>query len=347
MKTLLVIDGNAVLHRAFHAMPEWRNRSGEATSGVYGFFSMLLKAREDLNPDYLVVTFDMPEPNFRHAMYVGYQSNRGRDEQLDRDIWEQVEKLKVALEKLGVPVFAVAGYEADDVIGTVALQATSSKSQIPNPKSQKVDEVIILTGDRDLLQLVDDRVKVYMPIKGLSETVLLDRDGVKAKMGVWPEQIVDYKALVGDGSDGYPGVAGVGPKGACQLISQFENLDRLYGEITSSKPQIPARNATHSVAGGPNPKSQIKDNLKAKLLEGYEMARMSQKLATIICDVPLTLDLGKAVMPSKEKFAQLFEEVRHPSLKARVMGEEFKTQNSKLKSERQNSKVSENQELLF
>jgi len=114
----LLVDGNAVLHRAYYALPDWRNRSGEATAGVYGFLSMLLKANDELEPTHLAVVFDCPEPTFRHTMYVGYQVTREKDRQVSEDIWGQVEKLKVVFEKMGVPVFAVPGFEADDLIAT-------------------------------------------------------------------------------------------------------------------------------------------------------------------------------------------------------------------------------------
>ncbi len=319
MKKVLIVDGNAILHRAFHAMPEWRNGNGEATSGVYGFFSMLLKAREDLDPTHLVVAFDMPEPNFRHAMYVGYQANRGKDEQLDRDIWEQVERLKIALDKLSVPVFTAAGYEADDVIGTICEQI------------ERVEGVtgIVLTGDRDLLQLVSDKIKVFMPVKGLSEAKLLDRDGVKEKMGVWPEQIVDYKGLTGDPSDGYPGVAGIGPKTAVELLGERGTLDDVYVKVR-------------------DPKLPIRKSVTEKLLQGYEMAKMSQKLAQIIKDAPVKFVLDEATMPTRETMAAFFEEVGHPSLRARVLGKEgVEKLPEATKNRRADLKLNSGQESLF
>ena len=165
---LLLIDGNAVLHRAYYALPDWRNRSGEATAGVYGFLSMLLKAIDELKPTHLVVVFDSPEPTFRHTMYVGYQVTREKERQVSEDIWGQVEKLKIVFEKMGVPVFAVPGFEADDVIGTI-----SAKREALRAKGKNI-EVIIITGDRDLMQLVNKRVKLYMPQKGLSDGILID-----------------------------------------------------------------------------------------------------------------------------------------------------------------------------
>src|SRR3989339_1066070 len=147
MNKLLILDGNSVLHRAYYAMPDWRNRSGEATAGIYGFLSMLLNAIDKLVPTHLVVVFDTPEPTFRHVMYVGYQSGREKERQVSEDIWGQVEKLKLVFEKMNVPVFSVAGFEADDVIGTLGVQASATDEF----------EVVIITGDRDLMQLVNDK----------------------------------------------------------------------------------------------------------------------------------------------------------------------------------------------
>ena len=292
---LLVVDGNAILHRAFHAMPEWRNRSGEATSGVYGFFSMLIKIKQDLKPDYLAVAFDAPEPNFRHGLYVGYQSNRGRDEQLEKDIWEQVDKLKQVLEKLGVPVYQTGGYEADDIVGTLCEKALNGKEKT---------EVVVLTGDRDLLQLVNDRVGVYMPSKGISEGKLLDRNGVRQKLGVWPEQVVDYKALMGDGSDGYPGVAGIGPKTAVGLLEKYSDLEGVY----------------KAVVGGGVAGKGMSEGVRMKLAQGQEMAMMSRKLAEIVRDVPVAFEMEKAKMPSESQLGEAFEGLGYKSLVARVAG---------------------------
>src|SRR3989344_5070588 len=185
MDKLLILDGNSVLHRAYYALPDWRNRSGEATAGVYGFLSMMLKAMDDLKPTHVAVVFDNPEPTFRHSMYVGYQTNREKDRQISEDIWGQVEKLKTVMEKLGIPVFCVAGFEADDLAGELTTQAEKTKA-----------EVILITGDKDYMQLVNDKVHLYMPQKGLSDGAIIDRDKVREKLGVEPEQVVSYKGLV-------------------------------------------------------------------------------------------------------------------------------------------------------
>ncbi|MDO8488261.1 MAG: 5'-3' exonuclease H3TH domain-containing protein [bacterium] len=297
MQSLLLLDGNSLLHRAYYALPDWRNRSGEATAGVYGFLSMLLKAISELKPTHLIVVFDHPSPTFRHTMYVGYQTNREKDRQISEDIWGQVIKLQLVLEKMGIPVFQTAGFEADDIIGTLAKQAGKHKFQ-----------VTIITGDRDLMQLVNKQVSLYMPQKGLTDATLVDEEIVMSRMGVPPDQIIDYKGLVGDSSDNYPGVAGIGPKTAAHLLAEFRSLDNLYKHL----PQVPeaARN---------------------KLVTGYEGAILSQKLATIKTDVPVTANWQEAQTPSEEKLLAVLQELGYKSLIKRLGGEvEVNTNQPKL-----------------
>lgn len=279
MSKLLILDGNSVLHRAYHALPDWRNRSGEATAGVYGFLSMMIKAIEELSPTHLAVVFDHPSPTFRHMMYVGYQTNREKDRQISEDIWGQVEKLKEVLLKMGVAVFQMSGFEADDLIGTLATQAA--------------EEVIIVTGDRDMMQLVNDKVKLFMPLKGVTDAIVIDRDKVRERLGVWPEQVIDYKALVGDASDNYPGVAGIGPKTAIKLLDEFGTFENV-----------------------------VKKSGNQKVVEGYEGGELSRQLATIKTDVPVTLDSVKCVAPSAQRMMEVFKELGHKSLIKRVGGKE-------------------------
>ena len=281
MNKLLILDGNSVLHRAYYALPDWRNRSGEATAGVYGFLSMLLKAIEELKPTHLAVVFDCPEPTFRHNMYVGYQTNREKDRQISEDIWGQVEKLKTVFEKMGVPVYAIPSFEADDVIGTIAKKSKQG--------------VIIITGDRDLMQLVDDNVSLYMPQKGLSDGIIVDRDKVKERLGVWPEQVVDYKALVGDSSDNYPGVVGIGPKTAVKLLENFKTFENV-----------------------------VKKSGNQKVIDGYEGGELSKRLAEIRTDAPVRLDRTKCEVPSVDKITEVFKELGYKSLVKRMTGEEIK-----------------------
>ncbi|TMI79057.1 MAG: DNA polymerase I, partial [Bacteroidetes bacterium] len=188
MKKLLIIDGNAIVHRAFHAYPPLTRGDGKLIGAVYGFFAMLIKMLEEVKPDYLVVTFDRPAPTFRKLLYAGYQAHRP---QMADGLSGQITLLHEALELVGIPIFEIDGYEADDLIGTIAYQVKNL-------------ETIILSGDRDLLQLVNDHTKVLIPIVGITKFTLYDPQQVEEKFGIKPSQFVDYKALVGDASDGYP-----------------------------------------------------------------------------------------------------------------------------------------------
>lgn len=283
MNKLLILDGNSVLHRAYYALPDWRNRSGEATAGVYGFLSILLKAIEDLKPTHLAVVFDHPSPTFRHVMYVGYQTNREKDRQISEDIWGQIEKLRVVLDKMGISVCQVAGFEADDVIGSLCAQCLALSTKC---------EAVVITGDRDLMQLVNDKVNLYMPLKGLSDTTIVDRDKVKERLGVWPEQVIDYKALVGDESDNYPGVTGIGPKTAVKLLEEFKTFDDV-----------------------------VKKSGNQKVINGYEGGELSKRLATIRTDAPITLNLDKSEVPSPEKILEVLKELGYKSLIKRIGGQ--------------------------
>ena len=246
---------------------------------MYGFLSMLLKAIEELKPTHLTVVFDHPSPTFRHTMYVGYQTNREKDRQVSEDIWGQIEKLEIVLGKMGVPVFQVAGFEADDVVGTLAGQAKG--------------EVVIITGDRDLMQLVDDKIKLYMPIKGLSDTMIVDEEKVMERMGVHPKQIIDYKALVGDASDNYPGVAGIGPKTATHLLAEYGTFENV-----------------------------VKKSGNPKVIAGYEGGELSKRLATIRTDAPVTYEREKCPVPSAQKVTEVLQELGYKSLVKRMGGKE-------------------------
>lgn len=291
MNKLLILDGNSVLHRAYYALPDWRNRSGEATAGVYGFLSMLLKAIEELKPTHLAVVFDCPEPTFRHTMYVGYQTNREKERRVSEDIWGQVDKLKLVFEKMGVQVYAVPGFEADDVIGTISVQSLASS----------VWEAVIITGDRDLMQLVNKKVNLYMPQKGLSDGMIIDEEKVKERLGVWPEQVTDYKALVGDSSDNYPGVVGIGPKTATELINKYYNFYNIYKKI-----------------------GEVKETIRQKLVAGYDGGELSRKLAAIRTDVPVSIDEHKMKIPDEHKMLEVLKELGYKSLVKRISGEDIK-----------------------
>ncbi|HEV2340032.1 MAG TPA: 5'-3' exonuclease H3TH domain-containing protein, partial [Patescibacteria group bacterium] len=254
MKRLLLIDGNAILHRAFHAYPPFTDKDGNPTNAIYGFFAMLLKLLEEVLPDYVVICFDKGAPTFRMTMYAGYHANRPK---MKDGLVSQVPILHRALEAIGIPIFGVNGYEADDLLGTLSTQATEQKL-----------ETIIVTGDRDLLQLINNRVKILMPLVGITKTMLFDEKRVEEKYGIKPSQIIDYKALVGDASDNYPGVSGIGPKSASDLLQKYQTLENLYKHIG----ELPAQ-------------------LGEKLAIDAEQASLCKTLATIRLDAPVHLKI--------------------------------------------------------
>lgn len=258
MERFIIIDGNAILHRAFHAIPPFKTSSGKLVNAVYGFASMLIKLRDGFKPSYMAVTFDLPKPTFRKKIYKEYQIKRPK---MDEGLVSQVELVKDLVRVLGIPIYEQEGYEADDVIGTLVFQAGDQKME------QNL-ETIIITGDRDILQLINEKVKVYMPTKGITEAVLYDREKVKEKFGILPALIPDYKGLVGDQSDNYPGVEGIGPKTAEKLLTQFGSFPHIYDCL-----------------------SKIKEEIKVKLLRGRKEGEISYKLATIIKDAPVVLNL--------------------------------------------------------
>lgn len=258
MKKLILIDGNAIVHRAFHALPPLTNSKGQMLNAVYGFFSMLISLLNTQKPDYLIVCFDKGKPTFRQAMFVGYQQHRPK---ISDDLVPQIQIVHDLLEKMNVRIFEIEGYEADDIIGTIATKLSKDKNI----------EVLIVSGDRDLLQLVRSKVKMFAPVVGLSNIVLYDEAKVEEKFGVKPRQIIDYKALVGDASDGYPGVSGIGPKTASDLLKKYKTFENLYKNVSKLPPKI-----------------------GEKLAVDAEQASLAKKLATIVTDAPVSFDLKKS-----------------------------------------------------
>ena len=253
MKKLVVIDGNAIIHRAFHALPPLNNKEGQPTNAVYGFFSMLFKIIGDLRPEYLIVCFDKKAPTFRKQMYVGYQAKRPK---MSEELIPQIDSVHNLLDAAKITHFGIDGYEADDLIGSLSVQAKEKNLQ-----------TIIVSGDRDLLQLVNSQVLMLAPVVGITNMTLFDEIKIKEKYGLKPKQIIDYKALVGDASDNYPGVSGIGPKTASDLLSKYETLENLYLHITD-----------------------LPINLQEKLANDAEQSVMAKKLATIILDAPVKLN---------------------------------------------------------
>lgn len=306
MKRLIVIDGNAILHRAYHALPPLTNKKGEPTNALYGFSSMLLRVIADLHPEYLVVTFDTPEPTFRNKLYKDYQAKRPETED---NLISQIGKVHQLVEDLGIVSFALPGFEADDVIGTLSEQAKEHDL-----------ETIIVTGDRDMLQLVDEKTKIYMPVKGLSESKMYGTREVEEKYRLLPSQITDLKALTGDSADNYPGVTGIGPKTAAFLLQNFQTLEGIYEAIKKNKFPV-----------------KIPDKVYKALTEGYEQAQLCKKLATIVRDVNVDFDLEKAKWhANNQKIGKVLGDLGFKSLAKRVRDNKAGEKQKEIKKENEN-----------
>lgn len=291
MTKLVLIDGNAIMHRSFHAIPRLTNRKGEPTNAVYGLTSMLFKIISDLKPTHLAVCFDRPEPTFRKKKYKKYQAKRPR---MDEELSPQFKLAKNILSGMNITIFEKAGFEADDLLGTIAQHAKTSKPNFP-----KIDEVIIVTGDRDILQLVDDvnNIKVFLPVKGLSEARMMDEENVMQLLGVAPLQIVDYKALVGDSSDNYPGVKGIGPKTAVNLLNKYGDFKSIYKNLKKVDPKT-----------------------RELLIKERKLGELSYQLARIITNVTIPIKLEELInwnTFSREAEAA-FDEIGFRSLKERA-----------------------------
>ena len=215
----VIIDGNAIIHRAYHALPPMTTKDGTIVNAVYGFTTMLFKVIQDLKPTHLAVSFDVAGGTFRDKLFDGYKAKRVK---ADQALYDQIPLVYEMVQCLNIPIYTKEGYEADDVIGTVAQKIENSKQKI---------EVFIVTGDMDMLQLVSEQTKVYELRKGMSDIVIFDEAKVKERYGFGPEYIVDYKALRGDLSDNIPGIKGIGEKTATELIQKFGSIEELYKKI--------------------------------------------------------------------------------------------------------------------
>lgn len=227
---LIILDSNALLHRAFHALPPLTTKSGQETGAVYGFLLTFLKALKDTGANYAVACFDTKAKTFRHEKFEDYKAQRPAT---PPGIVSQISVMKEVLRALGIPVFAMEGFEADDLIATICQEALTQKNDL---------EIFVVSGDLDNLQLVNDKVKVYTLGKGIKDTVIYDAQKVKERFGVDPLQMNDFKALTGDASDNVPGVPGIGKTTAADLIQRFGSIKNLYDEISTDtavlKPKI-------------------------------------------------------------------------------------------------------------
>lgn len=290
MNRLVLIDGNAVMHRAYHALPPLTAPDGKPVHVVYGFVSIILKIFHDLKPSHMTVAFDRSGPTFREKLFAAYQSQRPK---MEDDFISQIPLVHDVVAAFGIPIFESDGFEADDVIGTICRQVMKTV----------IHQVVIITGDRDILQLVrDEKVLVFMPTKGLSEGKLYGEKDVTERMGVAPKFIADLKALMGDASDNYPGVVGIGPKTAIQLLNQFGSVENVYTDIGR-------------VSG---------EMIKTKLIAGRESAFLGKHLATIRTDAPITFKAAAARVTKLDtsEVRNILESMHFPSLLRRLTGEQ-------------------------
>jgi DNA polymerase-1 len=293
-KRLVVIDSNALIHRAFHALPPLTSPKKELVNAVYGFLLVFLKALKELYPDYIAATFDLPGPTFRKEIYEQYKAKRVK---APDELYAQIPIVKKILQAFDVQIFEKQGFEADDVIGTIAKLA--KRKQI----SPEI-ETIIITGDSDALRLVDANTKVYTLKKGLSDTIIYDEQLVKEKYeGLNPEQLTDYRALRGDPSDNIPGVTGIGPKTAIDLLKKFDSLENIYSAIEKDSDD-----------------SRILPRVRDRLIAYKEQALFSRALAEINTDVPIDFNLEqcKSSALDKEKIIKIFQEFGFYSLIKRL-----------------------------
>ena len=320
MKRVIIIDGNAIIHRAYHAIPPLTTKSGVMVNAVYGFTSMLLKVWKDLQPNCIAVTFDMSGPTFRHVQYKEYKATRVK---ADQELYDQIPLVHEVVRSFGLPIYQKQGYEADDVIGTIVEKIKNQKSKIKNDV-----EVFVVTGDMDTLQLIRDGVKVYTLRKGMSDTVVYDAEEVKKRFGFGPEKMIDYKALRGDASDNIPGVPGIGEKTATELILKFGSLENIYNVIARLKAEATPLDGSattkqrdrHAALAMTN---ELKPGVIKKLIEGEESAKMSKELSAIDCAVPdLDFNLADCEIKEfdKEKISELFQKFEFVSLLKRIPG---------------------------
>ena len=298
-KKLVLLDAHAIIHRAYHALPDFATSKGEPTGALYGLVAMILKIASDLKPDYVVACYDLPKPTYRHEVYEGYKAGRAKT---GEDLVAQLEKSKEICEALNIPIYSKEGFEADDMLGTI----------VEKMRDDGVD-IVIASGDMDTLQLVDDAnknngsVKVYTLKKGIKDTILYDEKAIKERFGFEPSLLVDFKGLRGDPSDNIIGIAGIGEKSATDLIKKFGSIENIYEILKKNSKKLEEKG--------------IRKGVIELLKNGEEEAKFSKMLATIRRDAPIDF-----VLPDKKwgkgldikKAEALFSKLEFRTMSARL-----------------------------
>ncbi|OGC08014.1 DNA polymerase I [candidate division WOR-1 bacterium RIFOXYA2_FULL_36_21] len=297
-KKAILIDGNSLAYRAFYALPDtMKNSEGLVTNAIYGFTMMLLKIIEE-NPDFLAIAFDRREPTFRHKEYKEYKAKRLK---APPSLYEQMPLIKEFVEKINIPMLELAGFEGDDVIGTLAIKA-----------SREGFNVEIVSGDLDPLQLVNDRIKVLTTRKGISDIIVYDEKAVIEKYGLAPTQLIDFKALKGDTSDNIPGMPGIGEKTATELLQKYGTLNNIFANADKIE------------------KPKLKETLKNEQEKGL----LSKRLGTIVTDAPIEVDFSKKLEINWDKAVEAFEKFEFKSLINKYKKKQTLTNEEKVEAKR-------------
>ncbi len=283
MKKIFIIDANSIIHRAFHALPAFATSDGFPTNAIYGFFSMLIKALQEYQPTHLFIAFDVAKPTFRDKIFEEYRAQRPK---IKDELKIQIPVIKKALEDIGIQVLEKEGFEADDIIGTLVK------------KLSRDHKIFVLSGDKDLLQLVDENTVVILPRTGLSKIQEYTKDKVRRNFGVNPSQIPDLKALSGDQSDNYKGAKGIGPKTALNLLQDFGSVENLLK----------------------NPEKIESDKIREIIKKSAPDIEMGKRLAVIRKDLELDIDLDSAQIKriNMDEFKSFFERYQMRSLLKRL-----------------------------
>lgn len=294
-ETLVLLDAHAILHRAYHALPDFSSPTGEPTGALYGVTTMLLKIIEEFKPTYIVACYDLPEPTYRHDAYDAYKAGRSKT---DDTLVAQIERSRDIFAVFGIPIYEKVGFEADDLLGTIAHLTASEKNL----------KVVIASGDMDTLQCVDKkRVQVYTLKKGINDTILYNETTVKDRFGFGPKLVPDYKGLRGDPSDNIPGIVGIGEKTATILITNFGSIDSIYKKLKKDEQAF--------LDAG------IKPRIIGLLKDGEEDAQFSKMLATIRTDAITSFDVKETHWRDRsdvEAIMKLFTELGFRTISDRI-----------------------------
>ena len=280
MTRLMLLDSNGLIYRGYHALPPLTTSRGELVNAVFGFCSILLRGIQDVQPEYVAACFDLPGPTFRHEQFAAYKATRAP---MPDDLRSQFPKVREVVAALRIPVYELAGFEADDVIGTITRDMDA----------RGIDTTVV-TGDLDMLQIVTDRTRLMTTRQGVDSTIYYDPAKIWERFELRPDQMIDYKALKGDPTDNIPGIPGVGEKTAAKLVGEFGSLEGIYARLAEVKP----------------------DKLRDKLVEAREQVFASRELSRIVRDLPISLDLEASRLSDYDRaeVVRLFREFEFRSL---------------------------------